>query len=169
MRKSHLLLLILKVCYCFYGVFIFGKITYLGDSVTYLNSPITLSMATLRNNTLLITTITAILKKVLFLDILVHLAFCLFSFWGLVILIKELKWSIYKEYILVFFLCLPSFGMWTSVICKEAFTCFFTCIGNHVPQRINDQRVPIVAVFGVMTNTIDRNDKSLILNRAGLD
>ncbi|MBU0694977.1 MAG: hypothetical protein KKE39_00415 [Bacteroidetes bacterium] len=76
----------------------------------------------------MISSLTAILKKILFLDFFVHLAYCLFSFWGLTILIKELKWSLYKEYILVFFLSMPSFGMWTSVISKEAFTCFFTCI-----------------------------------------
>lgn len=128
MRKSHLLLLILKLFYCFYGVFIFGKFTYLGDSISYLNSPITLGLGTLRNNTLLIATITAILKKVLIIDFLVHIVYCLFSFWGIVLLLKQLKWTLYKEYILVFFLSMPSFGMWTSVISKEAFTCFFTCI-----------------------------------------
>jgi hypothetical protein len=128
MRKSHLLLLILKIAYCIYGVFIFGKFTYLGDAVSYLNSPTTLSIATLRNNTLLISSLTALLKKILIIDFFVHLAYCLFSFWGLVLLMKTLKWSLYKDYVLVFFLCMPSFGMWTSVISKESFTCFFSCI-----------------------------------------
>lgn len=120
--------MILKIFYCIYGVFIFGKITYLGDALAYLNSPITMSMGVFRNNTLLISSLTALLKRVLIVDFFVHLSYCLFSFWGLVLLMKTLKWSLYKEYVLVFFLCMPSFGMWTSVISKESFTSFFSCI-----------------------------------------
>ncbi len=128
MRKSHVLLLILKVFYCFYGVFIFGKLTFLGDSGSYLSSSMELSLTTLKDNTLLIKFTTALLKKVLVIDFFVHLAYCLFSFWGLVLVLKELKLSLYKEYILVFFLCMPSFGMWASVVSKEAFSVFFSCI-----------------------------------------
>ena len=124
MRKSLFLLLIIKLFYCFYGVFIFGKITYLGDAISYLNSPITLSIQTLRNNTLLISSLTAILKKILFLDFFVHLAYCLFSFWGLTILIKELKWSLYKEYILVFFSPCPALGCGHQLFLKKRLLVF---------------------------------------------
>ena len=126
-KRTTFFLLCFKLLYCIYGVFIFGKLSPLGDSGAYLNSPIVINSGLLRNNTLLISTVTAILKKFLFIDFFVHLAFCLMSFWALKLVIETLRFSQGKTYLLIFLLSFPSFGMWTSVVSKEALTCVFTC------------------------------------------
>ena len=126
-KRTTLLLLGVKLVYCLFGVFVFGKLSPLGDSSAYLNSPIIINTGLLRNNTLLISTFTAILKKILFLDFFVHLAFCLIAFWALKLVIETLRFSPVKTYFLIILLSFPSFGMWTSVVSKEALICLFTC------------------------------------------
>jgi len=126
-KKTTFFLLSMKLLYCIYGVFIFGKLSPLGDSGTYLASPVVLTTNILRNNTLLISTVTAIFKKILFIDFFVHIAFCLISFWGLKMVLETLRFSQTKEFILILMLSMPSFGMWTSVVSKESLSCLFTC------------------------------------------
>lgn len=114
--------------YTFYGVFIFSKISNVGDADAYLMAPINLTSTVLKNNTLLMGTLTAILKKILFLDIFVHLTYSLFSFFCLKWVIEELKLTTKQEYFLIFMFLMPSFGTWTSIIVKESLSCSLTCI-----------------------------------------
>lgn len=117
-----------KILYTFYGVFIFSKISNVGDAEAYLIAPINLSFSVLVNNTLLMGTVTAILKKILYFDFFVHLAYCLFSFYCLKWVIEELKLTIAQEYFLVFMFLMPSFGLWTSIIVKESLSCSLSSI-----------------------------------------
>lgn len=126
-KRTTLFLLSFKLLYCVYGVFIFGNLSPLGDSGTYLNSPILVNFDLLRNNTLLTSTVTAVFKKFLVIDFFVHLAFCLLSFWALKLVLDTLRFSQIKTYFLIILLSFPSFGMWTSVVSKEVLTCVFTC------------------------------------------
>lgn len=121
-------LLMFKLFYTFYGVFIFGKISTITDVDAYLMAPIQLSINTLTNNTMLMGTITAILKKILFVDIFVHLAYSLLSFYCLKLVIEELKLRKVNEYFIIFMLIMPSFGMWTSIVVKESLSCSVSCI-----------------------------------------
>lgn len=126
-KRTTFFLLCLKLLYCIYGVFIFGKLSPLGDSGAYLNASLEINAGLLQNNTLIISTLTSIIKKILFIDFFVHLAFCLMSFWALKLVLETLRFSQGKTYLLILLLCFPSFGMWTSVVSKEALTCVFTC------------------------------------------
>jgi hypothetical protein len=126
-KRTTFFLLCFKLLYCFYGIFIFGNLSPLGDSGTYLNSPIVIDYGLFRNNTLLTSTFTAVVKKIFLFDIFVHLVFCLMSFGALKLVLDTLKFSQTKTYILILLLSFPSFGMWTSVVSKEVLTCVFTC------------------------------------------
>ena len=127
MKKNIFILFVFKILYTFYGVFIFGKISTISDADSYLAAGIEFSRTTLTSNTMLMGTITALLKKILFFDISVHLTYSLFSFYCLKLVIQELKLSRRHENFLVFMLILPTFGMWTSVIVKESLSGSLTC------------------------------------------
>ncbi len=127
-KKSIFIFFVFKVIYTFYGVFIFSKISNVGDADAYLRAPINLTSTVLRDNTMLMGTLTAILKKVLFVDLFVHLAYSLFSFYCLKWVIEELKLTKPQEYFLILMLLMPSFGTWTSIIVKESLSCSLTCI-----------------------------------------
>jgi hypothetical protein len=77
---------------------------------------------------MLMGTLTALLKKVLFVDFFVHLSYSLFSFLCLKWVIEELKLTSPQEYFLILMLLMPSFGTWTSIIVKESLSCSLTCI-----------------------------------------
>lgn len=126
MRKSVTLLLWLKIFYCIYGVFIFSRFTFLGDSETYLSSPLVFSIGVLFNNTLLVSYLTAQLKFFLFFDLFVHFVYLFFTFYSILKLLNRLKLSANVELCLVLILCFPSFAMWTSVVSKESLTVFFS-------------------------------------------
>lgn len=126
MSRSLKWLFWLKFLFCIYGVFIFGKFTYLGDSETYLATPLEFSLAVFYNNTSLVGFITALLKKLLVVNFFVHLVYLAFTFWGLSKLIKRLNLPPKNEFTLVVLLSFPSFAMWTSVVSKESLTCFFS-------------------------------------------
>jgi hypothetical protein len=127
MKKSIFTLLVFKILYSIYGVFIFGKISSIGDADAYLAAPIIISFRTFTSNTLLMGTFTSLLKHILFVDFFVHLTYCLMSFFSLKLVIEELKLTKAQEYFLVFMFILPSFGTWTSIIMKESLSGTTSC------------------------------------------
>ena len=127
-KKSIFIFFVFKVLYTFYGVFIFSKISNVGDAQGYLAAPINLSFSVVTSNTLLMGTLTAIIKKIVFFDFFVHLVYSLFSFYCLKCVIEELKLTKAQEYFLIFMLLMPSFGTWTSIIVKESLSCSVTSI-----------------------------------------
>ena len=153
-KKSIFIFFVFKILYTFYGVFIFSKISNVGDSSAYLIAPIDLSSLVLTDNTTLMETLTAILKKILFVDFFVHLAYSIFSFYCMKWVIEELKLTKPQEYFLILMLLMPSFGTWTSIIVKESLSCSLTCIVLiWIINIINDSKlkfpllVSIVALY----------------------
>ncbi len=127
-RNTIFILLLFKIFYTFYGVFIFGKISDISDADGYLAAPIILSTAVLKSNTVLLGTITAILKSFLFVGFFVHLAYSMISFFCLKFVIDALKLTRSQEYFLILMLIMPTFGTWTSIIVKESPSCSLSCI-----------------------------------------
>lgn len=151
MKKSIFVLLMGKIFYTLYGVFIFAKISPVGDADAYLIAPIELSIHTLTNNTVLMGTVTAILKKILFLDVFVHLAYSLSSFYFLKVVIEQLKLTKPQEYFLILMLLFPSFGTWTSIIVKEAFSCSLTCVGLvWIINILNKDKLRFPILFNII-------------------
>jgi hypothetical protein len=140
-RRPFFILLLFKLFYTVYGVFVFGKISSISDADSYLISPIDLSMSVLTSNTVLMGTVTAILKKILFVDFFVHLAYSIGSFYFLKVVIEELKLTSRQEYFLILMLVLPSFGTWTSIIVKESLSCSLSCVVLvWIINILNDER-----------------------------
>jgi hypothetical protein len=150
-KKSIFIFLVFKILYTFYGVFIFSKISNVGDAEGYLLAPINLTSAVLRNNTILMGTLTALLKKVLFFDFFVHLAYSLFSFYCMKLVIDELKLTRPQEYFLILMLLMPSFGTWTSIIVKESLSCSLTCIVLiWIINIVNDSKLKFPLLVSVV-------------------
>ena len=141
-KKSIFILLVFKILYTIYGVFIFGKISSIGDADAYLAAPIIISFNTLTSNTIFLGTFTSLLKHILFVDFFVHIAYCLLSFFSLKLVIEELKLTKAQEYFLVFMLIMPSFGTWTSIIMKESLSCTTSCfVLIWIINIVNDSKL----------------------------
>ena len=150
-KKSIFILFVAKIIYTLYGVFVFSKISSISDADSYLNAPIIISQNLLVSNTVLMGTITALLKRILFIDFFVHLAYSLFSFYCLKLLIESLKLSRKLEYFLVFMLILPSFGTWTSVIVKESLSCSLSSIGLiWIVNLINNEKIRFPMLINII-------------------
>ena len=127
MKTNYFYLILFKLIYTFFAVFIFANLTSLGDSNLYLNGDFELNFSILTSSTSFVIFITYLLKKVLYFPILVHLFYCIITFLALKYLLRNLKLNNTLERLLIFLLIMPSFGMWTSIISKEAANLFFTC------------------------------------------
>jgi hypothetical protein len=126
-RKIWAIYFFIKVFYLFFAVYIFSRITTLGDTFDYLNSALRFSPSILYSSTAFMQFAGAISRLVLRLDILACIPFMLLSFYGVYYAVDRLNLYRYSTYILILF-SLPNFGVWTSVLGKDAVGCFFMCI-----------------------------------------
>ncbi|WP_166332553.1 hypothetical protein [Sphingobacterium chungjuense] len=114
-----------KIFYLFFAFFVYGRITSLGDTSTYLNSGIVLGPNVLYSSTAMMVFFGGIFKKVFFLDVLASIPSMLLSLYGIYYAVERL--FLYRYPILLFILLsLPNFAVWTSVHSKEAVGCFFS-------------------------------------------
>ncbi|WP_127342269.1 hypothetical protein [Ancylomarina longa] len=104
----------------FLAVFVIARLTKLGDTELYLNSSIPFSLKGLFISTDLIIYLVRIIKLVFRLDIIVHFFFCITSIVGIIYPLKKLSLSKRNYRLLFFLLMLPSFGIWTSIVGKDA-------------------------------------------------
>jgi hypothetical protein len=111
----------------FFAIYIFSRITTLGDTFDYLNSALRFSPGVFYSSTAFMQFAGAISRQVLRLDILGCIPFMLLSFYGVYYAVDRLNLYKYATYILILF-SLPNIGVWTSVLSKEAVGCFFMCI-----------------------------------------
>jgi hypothetical protein len=126
-KKIWAIYFFIKVFYMFFAIYIFSRITTLGDTFDYLNSPLQFTPRILYSSTAFMQFIGALSRKVLRLDILACIPFMLMSFYGVYYAVDRLNLYRYSTYILILF-SLPNFGVWTSVLGKDAVGCFFMCI-----------------------------------------
>src|SRR5690606_15641222 len=126
-KKIYLFLFASKFFYLFFGFFVYGRITSLGDTVDYLNSPMFFSLSILYNSTDMMNFTGALFKRVFFMDALASIPLCLLSMYGIYYAIDRLKLLEYPK-LLALLLVMPNFGVWTSIHSKEAVACFFSGI-----------------------------------------
>src|SRR3954467_636005 len=69
----------------------------------------------------------AVCKLIFRADVLACLPFMLLSFYGIYYAVDRLNLYSYATYIIILF-SLPNFGVWTSVLGKEAVGCFFSSV-----------------------------------------
>ena len=108
----------------FFAVFIFSKITILGDTDRYLAGPTFGELSFIYNSTSMMDFFAFSLASVSS-QLGAHFFFLNLAFWGVYIPLKKLNLPNKKLVPVLFFLSFPSFGVWTSIVSKEAVTVFF--------------------------------------------
>lgn len=117
----------IKVFYMFFAIFVFSRLTTLGDTFDYLNSPLEFSSKIFYSSTAFMQFIGAVSRSVFRSDLLACIPFMLLSFYGVYYAVDRLNLYRYAPYIIILF-SLPNFAVWTSVLGKEAVGCFFSSV-----------------------------------------
>lgn len=123
-KKVWLFFLFLKFLYMMMALFLYPKLSSLGDTLRYLNGPNAYAPYFLFNSTAFMDTI-AYTFSVFLGTILANVPFLLISFYGVFYPINKLNLNLKQLVFVLFLLSLPSFGIWTSVASKESVSVFF--------------------------------------------
>ncbi|MGY3211422.1 hypothetical protein [Mucilaginibacter sp. HD30] len=117
----------IKLFYMVFAIFVFSRLTTLGDTFDYLHAPLYFSPKIFYSSTAMMQFLGAVCKLIFRADVLACLPFMLLSFYGVYYAVDRLNLYPYATYVLVLF-SLPNFGVWTSILGKEAVGCFFSCV-----------------------------------------
>jgi len=126
-RKIWVVYFFIKVFYMFFAVFVFARITTLGDTFDYLNSYLQWRPDVLYSSTAFMEFTGALFKLLFRFDVLACFPFMLLSFYGIYYAVDRLNLYPYAVYIIILF-SFPNFGVWTSILGKEAVGCFFGAV-----------------------------------------
>lgn len=107
-----------------FAVLVFSRLTILGDTDRYLSGPTFGELSFLYNSTSMMDFFAFSLGKISS-QFGAHFFFLTLAFLGVYIPLKKLSLSKKRLIVVLFFLSFPSFGIWTSVVSKEAVTVFF--------------------------------------------
>jgi len=110
-----------------FAVLIFSRITTLGDTFDYLHTPLQFTLSIFYSSTAFMQFSGAICKLIFRSDLLACIPFMLISFFAIYYAVDRLNLYRYSTYIIILF-SLPNFGIWTSVLGKDAVGCFSTTI-----------------------------------------
>lgn len=110
-----------------FAIYIFSHLTTLGDTFDYLHAPLSFSPSIFYSSTAMMKFSGALCKLIFRADVLACLPFMLLSFYGIYYAVDRLNLYPYATYVLILF-SLPNFGVWTSILGKEAIGCFFSSI-----------------------------------------
>jgi hypothetical protein len=155
-RRIWVVYLLIKIFYLFFAIFVFSKLTTLGDTFDYLHSPFIVSPNILYSSTTFMTFTGALFKRLFVSDALACIPLMLLSFYGIYYAVDRLNLYRYSTQIILLF-SLPNFGVWTSIHGKEAVGCFFTSViavilikklqGNYQLKLIDYFALYLCAVF----------------------
>ncbi len=108
----------------FFAVFVFSKLTTLGDTERYLAGPTFGELSFIYNSTAMMDFFAFSLSSVT-TQFGAHLFFLTLAFWGVYFPLQKLNLSKAQLTVLLIFLSVPSFGIWTSIVSKESVSVFF--------------------------------------------
>jgi hypothetical protein len=117
----------IKLFYMFFAVFVFSKLTTLGDTFDYLHTPLAFSFKIFYSSTALMQFTGALFRLIFQSDLLACLPLNILSFYGIYYAVDRLNLYRYATYIIILF-SLPNFAVWTSIHGKEAVGCFFSAV-----------------------------------------
>ena len=126
-KKIWAIYFFIKVFYMVFAVYVFSRLTTLGDTFDYLHSPLQFSSKILYSSTELMQFTGALFKLLFRLDVLACIPLMLLSFYGVYYAVDRLNLYRYSAYIIILF-SLPNFAVWTSIHGKEAVGCFFCTV-----------------------------------------
>lgn len=111
----------------FFAIFVFSRLTTLGDTFDYLHSQLQFSLQIFYSSTAFMQFAGAVFRQVFLSDLLACIPFMLLSFYSIYYAVDQLDLYKYSTYIIIIF-SLPNFAVWTSVLGKEAVGCFFSAV-----------------------------------------
>lgn len=115
---------ILKFFYMLFALFVYAKLTTLGDTYRYLAGVEAFGPGLWRDSTALMDTL-GYSFSLLLGPVLANIPFLVLSCIGVYYPVSRLKLTKNQLILLLALLSLPSFGVWTSIASKEAFGVFF--------------------------------------------
>ncbi|PMD98442.1 hypothetical protein BWI97_04580 [Siphonobacter sp. BAB-5405] len=132
-EKIWLFFFLGKVFYMIFAVFVFSKLTILGDTERYISASFPDLLSTIPflsedpagPSTVLMDLIGAISRIISLNTILVHIPCVILSFIGIRYAVLKLNLSTQELILLLAVLSFPSFGIWTSIVSKEAIGSFY--------------------------------------------
>jgi hypothetical protein len=126
-KRIWVIYFFVKVFYLVFAIFIFSRLTTLGDTFEYLHHPLEFSYKIFFSSTAFMQFTGAVFKLIFRSDVLACFPLMLLSFYGIYYAVDRLDLYKYATYILILF-SLPNFGVWTSIHGKEAVGCFFCSV-----------------------------------------
>jgi hypothetical protein len=105
------------VCWTLFSVFVYSHFSQLGDANSYLSGAYA---ETGQTRTYVITLIATRLISLVHVDLLAHLVYSLFAASGVAYMVSQAKVHDRYRWPLLAILLLPNFGVWASVIGREA-------------------------------------------------
>lgn len=115
---------ILKFFYMLFALFVYAKLTTLGDTYRYLEGIDAFTPTLWRDSTALMDTL-GYSFSLLLGPVLANIPFLVLSCIGVYYPVSRLKLTKNQLILLLALLSLPSFGVWTSIASKEAFGVFY--------------------------------------------
>lgn len=117
--KIWLAYLWIKIIYLFFGHFIFARFTQLGDTNHYLSNKSIYSHDIFTNSTVFMYYWGGVLGP-----FLGSILFLLLAFFGVVYAVEKAEFCYKTKIFIIIVLSFPSFGMWSSIVSKEAIMVF---------------------------------------------
>lgn len=121
---------IVRILYLFFAVFVYAKLTSLGDTERYLTAPLSsISPMMFLSSTTMMDSIGSILGLLGGSNVLTNLPATIISFYTIKWAIDKFEFRKYiNNYLLFVILCLPNFCVWTGVFSKEMVGLVFSTI-----------------------------------------
>lgn len=129
----------------FFAIFVFSKLTTLGDTSRWMSGTIKLPEITsiLTNSSMMMDFLGGLTSSLLG-TILGNLPFMILAFYGIFYSVSRLKLTSPQLLFLLFLLSFPSFGIWSSIAGKESMAVFFMgIILGYIIDLINRDRYKI--------------------------
>ena len=123
-NKYWTVFLLVKFFWMFFALFVFKNYVQLADSESYLNGSY-IDFDNVFNSSTSMTGIIAFTLREYVGYIGANIVFLLIAFYGVYRPVNKLNLSNKNLILCLFFLSLPSFGIWTSIVGKEAISVFF--------------------------------------------
>jgi hypothetical protein len=133
---------LVKLFYMFFALFIYSKLTILGDTERWIDGSIeNYSLNILLSSTHMLDFFGG-LSSVLFGHVFGNLPFVFLSFYGIYYSLARLSLKNKQLFLVLFLLSLPSFGIWSSIAGKEAVGVFYMgIICGYLIDILNQTRL----------------------------
>lgn len=168
MKRHHLYyILLIRFLYCAFALYVFSRLTTLGDVKRYLRGEQPLNFEVFIDSTAFMDFIGGLTSTIIPGYFLQNLPFMFLGTIGIFYAVKDLDLS--KNRLLLFLLLsMPSFNVWTSVASKEAFGLFFMGIfaGWIIKMFNGDYRFRLRYLLAIYLCILFKNQYFLFLSQA---